>query len=227
MEKRIQYLAFCYLSFVVVLLALILFFVDASPFHRFFGSIHPLLVLLIAIITGGLLVSYLIGNTQFSIYQKHPLQSYLVVIGLAALFGIEIVAADVWLVECPADINILFPKSLLFYPVIAYVVEVFFHLFPISLLMMSLSWFRKWDPDKISWFSILTVSLLEPLYQVWFTSSSSSFTSIYTGIHVFLFSLTQLLIFKRLDFLSMFLFRIVFYVIWHVLWGHFRLDLLF
>jgi hypothetical protein len=226
-KERIQFLVFGYLSLAVAVLTLILYFIDSSPFHRFLGNINPLVLLLISIVAGFSLLTYLISNTGFTIYKKGDIKRYSIIAGIALVFGIEVIAADIWLVEYPADINILFPESLLFYPVIGYIVEVFFHLLPISLIIMFLSVFRKLSLNKIIWISIITVSILEPLYQIWFTSKGSYFTMIYTGIHVFLFSLTQLLIFKRYDFISMYLFRIVFYSIWHILWGHFRLDLLF
>lgn len=90
-----------------------------------------------------------------------------------------------------ADINILFPKSLLFYPIIGYIAEVFFHLLLISIIIIFLSSFCKLSINKTVWISVITVSILEPLYQIWFINQNSSFTTIYTGIHVFLFSLTE------------------------------------
>ena len=225
--ERTQYLVFFYLSLAVAVLTLVLYFFDASPFHPFLGNINPLLALLISIITGFALLTFLISKTQFAIYKKLGLKSYSIIAGIALLFGFEVIAADIWLVEYPADINVLFPKSLLFYPVIGYIAEVFFHLLPISLIILILSSFRKLSKTKIVWISVITVSMLEPLYQISFISQNSSITIIYTGIHVFLFSLTQLLIFKRFDFISMYMFRIIFYFIWHILWGYFRLDLLF
>jgi hypothetical protein len=226
-KERVQYLIFCCLSLAVAVLTLILYFIDSSPFYRFLGNINPLAAILISIVAGFFLLTYLISKTPFAIYKKRNIKSYSIVIGIALLFGMEVIAADIWFVEYSADINILFPKSLLVDPVIGYIVEVFFHLLPISIIIMFLSSFRKLSLSKIVWISIITVSILEPLYQIWFTSQNSSFTIIYTGIHVFLFSLTQLLIFKRFDFISMYLFRIIFYSIWHILWGYFRLDLLF
>ena len=131
-KERIQYLVFCYLSLAVAVLTLILYFIDSSPFHRFLGNINPIIALSISIVAGFSLLTYLISKTQFAIYKKGNIKSYSIVIGIALLFGMEVIAADIWFVEYSADINILFPKSLLFYPIIGYIVEVFFHLLPIQ-----------------------------------------------------------------------------------------------
>jgi hypothetical protein len=226
-EERRQFLVFGYLSLIVAVLTFTLYFIDSSPFHLFLGNINPLIVLLISIVTGFILLAYLVSKTKFAIYKKPTIKTYSIVIGFPLLFGIEVIAADIWFVKYSADINILFPKSILFYPIIGYIVEVFFHLLPLSVIIIFLSSFRKLSLRTIIWISIIFVSILEPLYQIWFTIQNSSFTIIYTGIHVFLFNLTQLLIFKRFDFISMYLFRIIFYSIWHILWGYFRLTLLF
>lgn len=226
-KERFQFLIFLYLSLGVTAFTLILYYFDDETFSRFLGDFNPVFAILISIITGFSIFTFLLSNTQFVIYKKHNLKTYLIITSIAVIFGIEVIAADIWLVDYSADINILFPESLLFYPSIGFIVEVLFHLLPISLIIIFLTSFRKISLNKIVWISIITVSFIEPIYQIWFTDFSSLTTTIYTGIHVFLFSITQLLIFKYLDFITMYLFRIIFYFIWHILWGHFRLDLLF
>jgi len=227
LKERVQIFVFLCISLCVVALTLILYFIDPSPFHRFLGDLNPLGILLVTFFLGFFSLAYLIFKTQLAIYKKHNLKDYLIISGIALVFGIEVILADIWLIDYSADINIFFPKSLLFYPAIAYIVEIIFHLVPISFFVFVLSLFRRLSINKIVWISIIAVVIIEPLYQVWFTFQDSKIAVIYTGIHVFLFSLTQLLIFKRFDFVSMFLFRIVFYSIWHILWGHFRLELIF
>ncbi len=223
-KERIQYLALSYISIGVMVLTLALCFIDTSPFQRFLGNLNPIVVLAITIVLAFVLLTFLISKTKLLIYKKLNLKDYLIISGIAVIFGIEVIIADIWLVDYSADINILFPKSLLFYPAIGFIVEVFFHLLPISLIIVVLSTFTKLNINKIVWVSIIVVTILEPLYQIWFTSQNSLSTIIYTGIHVLLFSLSQLLIFKRFGFISMYLFRIVFYFIWHIWWGHFRLN---
>jgi len=226
-KERYQFLVFLYLSLGIAAFIVILTYIEPNVFSRFLGNLNPLYAIVITIITGFTLLFFLLSKTPFVIIKKQSLKTYLLITGIAILFGIEVIAADIWLVDYPADINILFPKSLLFYPSMGYIVEVFFHLLPISFIILVLSSISKLSMDKIVWISIITVVIIEPLYQVWFSDQYSLTTSIYTGFHVFLFSLTQLLIFKYADFISMYLFRLLFYLIWHILWGYYRLDLLF
>jgi len=223
----LQYLVFIYLSSIITLFVLVLYYTEPSLFQRFFGDINPIFVVLITFILGSILLSYLITKTSFAIYRNHNLTNYLIIIGIAFLFGIEVIIADIWFADYSADINISFPQSILFYPVIGYIVDVFFHIIPISISIFILSVFTKININKIVWISIITVAIIEPLYQVWFTNQNSITTAVYTAIHVFLISLSQLWIFKRYDFISMYLFRMVYYFIWHILWGNLRLGLLF
>jgi hypothetical protein len=148
--------------------------------------------------------------------------------GLAILFALPTILVDIS-VRFPEDLNILFPQSLLFYPAIAYVVEVLFHLLPLSLLLIVLtSIFKKVDQNKVIWFCILIVALLEPAYQtIGFIEQYPLWTVIYVGLHVFLFNVVQLSIFKRYDFISMYSFRLVYYILWHIVWGYARLPVLF
>ena len=223
-KERIQYLALSSISIGVIVLTLILYFIDTSPFQRFLGNLNPLVVLAITIVLAFVLLTFLISKTKLLIYKKLNLKDYLIISGIAVIFGIEVIIADIWLVDYSADINILFPKSLLFYPAIGFIVEVFFHLLPISLIIVVLSTFTKLNINKIVWVSIIVVTILEPLYQIWHISQNPLSTITYTGIHVLLYSLAQLLIFKRFDFISMYLFRMVFYFIWHIWWGYFRFN---
>lgn len=223
--NRSQYSLFAWLSFIVALFSSILMIFDNSSFERFLGQLNPLLAIFISILLGFTFLSYLMHKGMFTLYKKQRRKDYLVISGIALAFGVEIILADVWLLDYPADINVPFPGSVLFYPAIGYIVEVFFHVLPIAAIAFVLSEFSKLKLNTIVWISIVSVALLEPLYQVWFTSHTSVFTSIYTGIHVFLFSLAQLFIFKRFDFASMYLFRIIFYLVWHIVWGEIRLEL--
>ncbi|PID35806.1 MAG: hypothetical protein CR993_08015 [Rhodobacterales bacterium] len=225
--KRSQYLTYLRVSLIVALLGIVLYYLDASTFGRFLGTLNPLITILVSILTGALLLYYLMEKAQFVVHQPSPFRTHLILIGIAFLFGFEVVIADIWFLDYPADINIPFPKSLLFYPTIGFIAEVFFHLLPLTIGIFVLSQFANLSQSKIVWISILLVAILEPGYQMWFARQNSAATMIYTGVHVFLFSLTQLVILKRFGFVSMYAFRLGFYAIWHVVWGALRLDVLF
>jgi hypothetical protein len=170
---------------------------------------------------------FLHSRTAFTIYKNKKPITYLIIASISLLFGIEIIAADIWIADYPIDLNVSFPESLLFYPAIGYIVEIIFHLLPISVIIFLLAFLTKLSISNIVWISIIVVSIIEPVYQIQFTNQSSTITVIYTSVHIFLFSITQLIIFKRFDFISMYFFRIIFYFIWHIIWGHLRLSLLF
>lgn len=226
-RERLQITVFGGISLGVAVVTLLLTLIDATPFHRFIGDLNPLGGVMITGIAGFFGLIYLISGTQLAVYKKHRARDYLIISGIALIFGLEVIAADLWLVDYGADINTAFPKSLLFYPAIGYGAEMVFHVLPLALFVFILSRCKKLDIDRIVWISIIAVMLIEPLFQAWFVLPDSITTAVYTGLHVLLFSAAQLLIFKRYDFVSMYLMRLIFYAIWHIAWGYMRLQLIF
>ena len=229
-SNRLQYLVYTGLSIVVLGFTGILYYSNNHIFQRFLGRINPLLVFLIIIVLGFILLSYLLSRNWFEIYKIENLKGLLHASGLAAIFGVIIILVDIKILF-PADINILFPESLLFYPAMGFFVEILFHVIPLTLLLFFLnSILGDNNHQYIIWISILIVSTLEPIYQVMHMSSSNHYPTwavLYVGLHLFLFNLFQLLIFKQYDFISMYSFRLVYYMIWHIGWGYLRLRLLF
>jgi len=225
-EKHEQYRAFFMLSASACALAITVHFLNPGIFNHFIGFHHSIIIFLGSVFLGALLTTYLICCSPFEIYRKQNIKSWVFIISLALFFGIEVIIADIGFADYSSDINIPFPRSLLFYPAIGYFAEILFHLLPITILIFLFSSFRL-SGRKMIWIIIILVSLIEPIFQFFFTTTSSLLTSLYTGIHVFLFSLSQLYIFKRYDFISMYMFRLIFYFIWHILWGYLRLDILF
>jgi hypothetical protein len=51
--------------------------------------------------------------------------------------------------------------------------------------------------------------------------------STYVGVFVFVFTLVELDIFRRYDFVAMYVFRLTYYLWWHIIWGTLRLQWLF
>ena len=142
---------------------------------------------------------------------------------LATLFGVWQVCADVLVTRFPKDINVPPPQSLLFYPAMAYVVEVVFHALPLALLLALLRRStKKSNTIIVTWLCIVFVSSLEPVLVHTRMGSPA-----YVGVFVFVFTLVELCVFWRYDFISMYAFRLVFYVWWHITWGYLRLRWLF
>ena len=227
-REWLQYQVYLGLCIAVMGLTGIIYFMNNQPFERFIGGINPLLAGMLIILLGGILFTFLLSRGWFAIYKKENLKGLYRSCGLAAIFGVIMILVDLKIVF-PADTNILFPASLLFYPAIGFFVEIFFHVLPLTLLIVTLtSLFRNLLYENIIWISILLVALLEPIYQtIWLDNRYPIWAVAYVGLHVFLINLSQLIILKRYDFISMYSFRLVYYLFWHIGWGYIRLKLLF
>jgi hypothetical protein len=229
-SDRMQYVIYIGLSLVILGSTVILFLYNSQLFQRFLGKINPVIAISFAIVSGFLLLAFLLSQKWFAIYEKENLIGLVRFSGLAALLGVIMILMDTKIVF-PEDTNILFPASLLFYPVIGFFVEILLHVLPLTILLFLLnSIFKTANFSNLVWASILLVSLIEPIYQAMNMANSNQhplWAVIYVGIHVFLINFFQLLIFKKYDFISMYSFRLVYYIFWHIGWGYVRLKLLF
>ncbi len=229
-KERLQYRVLIGLSIVVTCLTGIIYFTNNQSLERFIGGLNPILAALLIIIPGVILLSFLLSRGWFAIYKKENLKGLFRRSSLAALFAFVTILVDLKIVF-PADLNILFPESLLFYPAIGFFVEILFHVLPLSILLFSMtSIFKNVSSEHITWICILVVSLLEPIYQTIPLFSSShhpQWAAAIILINLFLFNVSQLLIFERYDFISMYSFRLVYYLLWHIGWGYIRLNVLF
>lgn len=228
--ERLQYLVYLGVSLVVFSFTIILYFSERRVFQRFLGNIDPLAAFLTAITAGFILLSFLLTKKWFVIFEKGNLIGFLRFGGLAALLGVIMTIVDVRIIF-PADINVLFPQSLLFYPAIAFFVEILFHVFPMTLLIaVTSSTLKNLNFNAIFWISIIIISMAEPIYQTMDMISSKHFpiwAVAFVGLHIFLINFFQLLIFKKYDFIAMYSFRLVYYLFWHIGWGYIRLFWLF
>ena len=146
---------------------------------------------------------------------------------LATLFAASVILVD-WGFLLPYS-HVSPPRSFLFYPTMAFVAEIVFHVLPLSLLLVTLGPLAKgWDPTRLVWLCIVLASCLEPIFQLSWSSSEAplSVVGMYVGLHVFAFNVLQLYLFRRYDFVSMYACRLVYYLYWHVMWGSARLYLL-
>ena len=228
-RERSQYPVFIGLSIGIVVLTGILYFFDISLFRRFIGAINPLAASFLIVLLGFISLSFLLSKGWFTIYKKENLKGLFRRSSLAALFALITILVVDLNAPFPADINVFFPESLLFYPAIGFFVEILFHVLPLSILLIFLtSIFQNISHEKIIWICIFIVSLLEPVYQtIPMFSSGPLWAAVIVLLNLFLFNLSQLFIFKRYDFISMYSFRLAYYLIWHIVWGYLRLKLLF
>lgn len=221
-----------WLAYAAVCTIALLFTTVALPtsvpyYRRFVGGADPRLVVVVASLVGGACLGGLRGLGGFAILQRARLARGLATAaGFATLFAAAIVAADVAL-RYPIDLNVPLPQALVFYPSIGLVAEVAFHLVPLTaVLLLSLPLQRRVGPTRRVWWAIAIVALSEPAFQVLLGGGALTRTDAYTALHVLAFAFTQLYVFRRYDFMSMFAMRLVYYLYWHVAWGWLRLDVL-
>ncbi len=229
-SDRMQYLILFVLSLLVLSFVVVLYSANKQIFQRFLGRINPLIAFLFVIVLGGILFYFLLSENWFAFYEKGTLKEYSQLSGMAALFGIIMILVDRKIIF-PADMNILFPESLLFYPAIGFFAEILFHVFPLTALLFILNaTFTQANFENLVWICILIVACIEPFYQSRTMVSANRYPKwavIYVGLHVFLINFLQLLFFWKYDFISMYFFRLVYYAFWHIGWGKVRLRLLF
>lgn len=206
------------------------YFSNNLLFQRFLGGINPLAVGFFIVVLGFVLLAFLLSKDWFSIYKKGSLKGLLYASGLAAIFGSIAILVDFTARVYPADINIQFPESLVYYPAIGFFVEILFQVLPLTVILVILtSLSKKISFNKIMWASIFVASLPEPVFQVTslFSGQSLLWFAVFELARIFLVILSQLTFFRRYDFVTMYWFRIVYYIFWHILWGNLRLVLLF
>lgn len=229
-ETRQQYLLFGLLSVVVVGFTGILTLLRPQAFGPYFGGLSPLAVMLGIVALGMFLVSFFLTRGWFVVFAPGTLRDRLpltVVLPTGLALGMVLIDSVAVL---PEDINVAFPFSLLFYPTIAVVVEILFHLLPLAVAYAALSSFSDVDErPELVWGAILVVALLEPIFQLQlgFPSVIPRWATAYVGVNIFAINVVQLYLFTRYDFLTMYAFRLVYYTLWHVVWGSIRLQLLF
>ncbi len=228
-REKLQYRVFFGLSIMVLVLTSVVYFLDNHVFQQLLGEINPLLAGFLIIALSFVLLSILLSKGWFAIYRRGNLKGYAYALGLAALFGAIAIIVDFSTRIYSADLNVLFPKSLLYYPAIGFYAETLFQVLPISIVLLGLTrGFKKLSCNKAIWISILVASLVEPLVQVTGLSGQlPPWFAVFESMRLFVFVLSQLSFFKRYDFVTMYWFRIVYYIFWHIVWGYLRLILLF
>ena len=220
---RRQYVAFGVLSLAAVGCTGVLSLSQggARLFEPYFLGVPPLLALAATAVVGAASVAFLRSRFGFEIWTSA--RGVGVAAALATVFAAWQVCADLFVTRFPRDINVPFPQSLLFYPAIGYTVEVVLHALPLALLLaLPGRQAAKANSAIVVGASIVVVSALEPVLVHMRMGAAE-----YVGAFVFVFTLVELWMFRRYDFVSMSAFRLVYYLWWHVTWGYVRLRWLF
>jgi len=232
-----QFITYAGLSGVIVGLTIAARRAYPLLFQRFIGGADPVIAVTGICAVGAVLLFVLWRRDGFDVVRSQPAPGLLRAAGLASLFGLVVIAVDFAIVH-PADMNVPFPQSLLFYPVMALMVEILFHALPLALLLtIAMPLVPSNLRPVIVPIGLVIVASLEPSYQLaaaltgapvagapyTYTSATLAFDS----AQVFAINLSQLWLFRRYDFMSMCAMRLVYYAIWHIAWGHARLSVLF
>lgn len=228
-NPRLEYTVFSCLSVGAIGLTALVHLGGKTFFTRYFGDNSPFLTVCFVSLLGFGLLHYLGSQKRFFIYRKKDAKGLVYSLGLAVILAVIISLVDYLVVLFPSDINVLLPWSLVFYPAIGFVVEIIFHVLPLTLLMFVLDVvFGKVDERGVM-LCLLLVSLLEPVFQVilGFSAQDPLWRVVYVGGNILLINILQLRIFRRYDFVSMYSFRLVYYLFWHVIWGSLRVGMLF
>ena len=231
-SERSQFLVLVGLSLFVVILTAAAYALDRHLFERLLGKINPLVAIVVIVLVGGLLLLVFVARDWFAIYTPWDLSSglgrYVWPAALAVFLAVMMSLVDSRAV-LSEDINAPFPHSLLYYPVVGYAAEIFFHVVPLFLLLTLLTSLSKsLEFETIVWPCIIIVSLIEPVFQARpLIGEYPAWAAGYVFLNVWIINIAGLALFNRYDFVSMYAFRLVYYLLWHIVWGHVRLTLLF
>jgi hypothetical protein len=227
-KRGARFTIFTGISIIVVAFTVVMYISYPDSFERYFGKINPLFIVPGLSVLGAAALIFALSKFGFEIFSSVNLKRLYPFYLLAVFLASIAVVIDIFFTY-PEEAHIRFPYSILFYPVMGYVVEILFHLLPLSLLLLlAKAVFKNFDAERHVWPCILIVSLIEPTFQTVLTPTYFPlWITVYVWFHLFIFNFLQLFIFTRYDFMKMYLFRLVYYLLWHMVWGFVRLGLLF
>lgn len=138
-------------------------------------------------------------------------------------FMVAVTGADLFL-GFPAGTHVDLPIALAFYPLMALIAQLVLHLLPFAIVLWVLSQtFVAWPLGLRIRLAVVLSASVEAVFQVADSAAPSyglTLLSAFVAIQVFAFGLTELYIFRRFDFVSMYFFRLTYYGYWHILWGN-------
>ncbi len=148
--------------------------------------------------------------------------------GLAASLGlalpIPVIIVD-WLGGFGPEINAAAPDALLFYPSIAVIAELAFHVLPLAAAALLARLFRP-GARGLEVVGLAAAVTVEPALQVvWGAEGSPGWANTYVGFHLLAFNVFGVYLLRRFGVLRCLLFRLSYYLVWHIAWGYVRLIL--
>lgn len=118
--------------------------------------------------------------------------------------------------------NIDFPASLLIYPAGAVILEVFYRLFlvPLLLWLISTVLLKGRGQIQVFWALAIATSLIEPLTQTLSLIPFGAALFALVFLEIFAINMIQAALFRKYGFLAAIVMRVAFYVVWHMLYVH-------
>jgi hypothetical protein len=210
--------------------ACITWLTGAMDFRPYFGNVPPTIAAVLVCVAGFSALYALHKYSRFSVYSRSTFKHGLFVAAVSVIpFMIGVTVVDV-VFRFPFDINVAFPSAILFYPAMGFLAQITLHVVPFAILLSlgnfllptSLLSFRLWG-------AIVLASLPEAAFQVVSSMSSEETTVIdaFVAVHLFLFGVVELYLYRRFDYATMYAFRIFYYCYWHLAWGNLRIYWLF
>ena len=201
---------------------------DRDLFERYIGTIPPLAVVIAAAVVGGASMRVLTARGWVRTGGATPAAAVRAFV-LGMSMALPAIAFDS-AIHFPEDLNVAWPQSLLFYPAVAFVAEVAFHITPLAVLVAALGW--RFDGDdgdrrRIA-ISIAVVALVETAFHTLDAlGGDDRRLAAFVAPQLVAVGVAQLVLFRRHGLTALVGFRLGYYLVWHVVWGHLRLDLLF
>jgi len=196
----------------------------------YLGDRAPWLVAAV-VCAGGLFAMKILYRTAgFALLRPAATKRGFLMASLAVVpFAAGVTIADlVW--RFPENINVPLPQAALFYPAIGFVAQLALHVIPLALLLAAGRMVpgdseRRWW----IWLCIVLVSAIEAAIQVASAIDGGGQAAMvaYVAVSLWLFGVVELSLYRRFDFLTMYVFRLVYYGYWHLVWGSLRLEWLF
>lgn len=137
-------------------------------------------------------------------------------------FIVSVTLADV-LLGFPSDINVGLPAALAFYPAMGLVAQLALHIVPFAIALSFLGWsLRNRSLERCVWIAMVLSASVEAAFQLIGTATGSGpkMLTVFVGVQLFAFGVAELYLYRRFDFVTMYVFRLIYYGYWHILWGN-------
>ncbi|MCY3410519.1 MAG: hypothetical protein INQ03_02675 [Candidatus Heimdallarchaeota archaeon] len=205
------------ITWILTIMVYILKSKEFDGYEPFVGSANYLLISMMIYVLGYLFLIIFRENVVSD--SLATLESFHVPFVLGMLFSSITILID-YTIGFGDDINVGIGDGLLFYPAIAMIVEIVFHLLPMTILYSVILKLTNNGRETALLIGTLCIASFEPTFQLIFTSfdNFSTWMVVVFWIHLFLFNLFQLRMFKKFSFNHMYIMRIGYYILWHILW---------